>query len=88
MLSVFVAPEAFSPAVGTVALFRSVTTNKWDGGSLNAFGRDCEGKEWFLPDPRDVAGCDVLGLRMWWLEKQAEEAVGKQDVEALLPAFG
>ncbi|MCJ1385996.1 hypothetical protein MMC17_009121 [Xylographa soralifera] len=87
MLSVFVAPEAFLPAVGTVALFRNVTTNRWDGGSLNAFGRDCGGREWFVPDPRDVPGCDVLGLRMWWLEKRVEEVVGKQDVEALLPAF-
>ncbi|MCJ1405362.1 hypothetical protein MMC11_008589 [Xylographa trunciseda] len=88
MLSVFVAPHAFIPPVGTVALFRSVTTNPWDGGSLNAFARDCEGRQWFVPAPRDVPGCDVLGLRMWWLERQAERAVGRQDVEALLPGFG
>ncbi|MCJ1431116.1 hypothetical protein MMC27_000467 [Xylographa pallens] len=87
MLSVFVAPETFLPAVGTVALFRSVTTNRWDGGSLNAFGRDCGGREWFVPDPWGVPGCDVLGLRMWWLEKRVEEVVGGEDVEALLPAF-
>ena len=87
MLSVFVAPETFLPAVGTVALFRSVTTNRWDGGSLNAFGRDCGGREWFVPDPWGVPGCDVLGLRMWWLEKRVEEGVGGEDVEALLPAF-
>ncbi|MCJ1281232.1 hypothetical protein MMC26_000550 [Xylographa opegraphella] len=85
MLSVFVAPHAFLPAVGTVALFRSLTTNRWDSGSLNAFGRDCEGKCWFVPDPWNVPGCDVLGLRMWWLGKRVEEVVGKEDVEALLP---
>ncbi|MCJ1321711.1 hypothetical protein MMC15_007056 [Xylographa vitiligo] len=87
MLSVFVTPEAFIPAVGTVALFRSVTTNRWDGGSLNAFGRDCGGREWFVPDPWDVSECDVLGLRMWWVGKRVEEVVGREDVEALLPGF-
>ena len=88
MLSVFVAPESFLPAVGTVALFRSVTTNRWDGGSLNAFGRDCAGREWFVPDPWGVEGCDVLGLRMWWVGKRVEEGVGGEEVEALLLGFG
>lgn len=77
MLSVFVAPDAFQPAVGTVMLFRSVTTNKWDGGSLNAFGRDCAGRKWCLVEEEALAvpGCDVGGLRRWWVERQAREEV-------------
>lgn len=71
MLSVFVKPEEFLPEVGTVALFRSVTTNKWDGGSLNAFKRDCEGRKWFLKSPQGVGGCDVTNLMEWWKNRQA-----------------
>jgi len=74
MLSVFVKPEEFLPEVGTVALFRSVTTNKWDGGSLNAFKRDCEGRKWFLESPEGVDGCDVAELRAWWEERQSSDA--------------
>lgn len=76
MLSVFVEPEEFVPEVGTVALFRSVTTNKWDGGSLNAFKRDCEGREWFLKSPQGVDGCDVTNLMEWWKNRQADDGAG------------
>ena len=64
------------PEVGTVALFRSVTTNKWDGGSLNAFKRDCEGRNWFLESPQGVDGCDVTALKAWWENRQAGEMNG------------
>ena len=77
MLSVFVEPQAFMPATGTVALFRSVTTNKWDGGSLNAYARDCEGKRWFLPEgelEESMEG-DLRGLKDWWLRSRVEEGV-------------
>ncbi|MCJ1477218.1 hypothetical protein MMC13_005889 [Lambiella insularis] len=77
MLSVFVAPAAFLPAVGTVALFRSVTTNRWDGGSLNAFGRDCAGRRWCLQgEEAGEVGCDVEGMRRWW-EGRGEDGKGK-----------
>ena len=65
-LTVFVDAERFTPEVGTVALFRSVTTHEWDGGSLKAYPRDCRGKEWFLPGPWGVEGCDVRALKHWW----------------------
>lgn len=76
MLSVFVEPEQFMPEVGTVALFRSVTTNKWDGGSLNAFKRDCQGREWFLANPHGVDGCDVTMLREWWERTRSDDTSG------------
>ena len=77
MLSVFVEPQAFMPAIGTVALFRSVTTNRWDGGSLNAYARDCEGKRWFLPEgeAEGLRGCDLRGLKEWWLRSRVEEGL-------------
>ena len=65
-LTVFVGAEDFVPAVGTVALFRSVTTHEWDGGSLKAYPRDCRGKEWFVPWPWAVEGCDVKAMKNWW----------------------
>ena len=72
MLSVFVDPDNFNPAVGTIALFRSVTTNHWDGGSLNAFGRDCEGRKWFVSEPVGVERCDLMRMKEWWLKQNAE----------------
>ena len=69
-LSVFVDPCNFAPAVGTIALMRSVTTHEWDGGSLNVYPKECEDREWFIPDPVGIEGCDVEGLRGWWQKKQ------------------
>lgn len=74
LLSIFVDPEKFVPAVGTVALIRSVTTHEWDGGMINVYPKQCDGKQWFLPDPVGVPGCDVERMREWWVKKQAEEA--------------
>ena len=65
-LTVFVDAEEFLPKVGTVALFRSVTTHEWDGGSLKAYPRDCKGKEWYVPWPWGVEGCDVRAMKHWW----------------------
>lgn len=66
LVSVFVDPAHFQPAVGTVALFRSLTTHEWDRGMLNVYPQQCGGKAWFVPDPVGVPGCDVDGLREWW----------------------
>ena len=72
-LTVFVDATDFKPTVGTVALFRSVTTHEWDGGSLKAYPRDCMGREWFLPWPWDVEECDVKAMLSWW---QARKLAG------------
>ena len=83
LLSIFVNPENFVPAVGTVALIRSVTTHEWDGGMINVYPKQCDGKQWFLPDPVGIPGCDVGHLREWWRKKQAVEAEkAKQSEEA------
>jgi hypothetical protein len=65
-LTVFVDAEDFMPVAGTVALFRSVTTHEWEGGSLKAYGRDCEGREWYLPDPACVEKNRLDDLRQLW----------------------
>ena len=73
LLSVFVDPANFTPAIGTIALLRRVTTHEWNGGSLNAYPKECEGREWFIPNPVGIESCDVAGLRDWWEKRQAEE---------------
>ena len=74
LLSVFVDPEKFIPTIGTIALIRSVVTHEWDGGMINVYPNQCEGKQWFVPDPVGVPGCDVDRMREWWVRKQTEEA--------------
>lgn len=74
-------PHRFFPPVGTVALLRNVSTHEWDGGSLNAYPRDCAGREWFIPDPVGIDGCDVDGLRKLWdtiYEVEANEHLRKE----------
>lgn len=71
-VSVFVDPNNFQPAAGTIALFRSLTTHEWDHGMLNAYPQQCEGKDWFIVDPVGIEGCDLPGLRDWWKKKFAE----------------
>ena len=70
-LTVFVDAINFLPKVGTVALFRSVTTHEWNGGSLKAYPRDCEGRDWFLPGRVDESAAEEL--RAWWLQNSAKE---------------
>ena len=82
-LSVFVEPDRFTPAVGTVALFRRVTTHKWDGGSLNAYANRCKGRKWFIPNPINVEGCDCNALRELWRTMQAEEAEKQKQEEEI-----
>lgn len=72
LVSVFVNPLNFKPSVGTIALFRSLTTHEWDRGMLNAYPQQCEGKNWFVVDPIGVKGCDVPALRNWWKLKSTE----------------
>jgi hypothetical protein len=72
LVSVFVNPLNFKPSIGTVALFRSLTTHEWDRGMLNAYPQQCEGKDWFIVDPVGIEGCDVPALRNWWKLKFAE----------------
>jgi len=79
LLSVFDDPLHFTPAVGTVALFRNLRMHEWDGGSLNAYEKYCAGYEWFVPNPVGVEGCDVEALREWWVERQEGEREGRRE---------
>ncbi|WEW59452.1 hypothetical protein PRK78_004926 [Emydomyces testavorans] len=74
-VSVFVAAEGFCPAVGTIALFRSLKTHEWEGVSLNAYEKDCGGgREWFVSERERLEGWgyDVAGMKKWWEEWSVE----------------
>ena len=81
LFSTFIDSTYFMPSPGTVALFRSVTTHEWDGGSLNAYHRDCGGRNWFIPEPVGVPECDVDALRALWREICASESIGTDTKE-------
>lgn len=74
LLSVFVDPDNFVPAIGTIALIRSVSTHHWEGGMLRIYPTHCEGRDWFQPNPVGIAGCDVEAMRQWWTQTHAEVA--------------
>lgn len=57
-LSVFIDPVDFVPRKDEIALFRSVTTHEYKSGKLNAYPQHCEGKDWYIPDPRCIKGCE------------------------------
>ncbi|ODH50478.1 hypothetical protein GX48_03439 [Paracoccidioides brasiliensis] len=75
-VSVFANAATFNPPVGTVGLFRSLKTHEWEGVSLNAYEKDCLGREWFVSDrgklreimegDRCGGRFDVEGLEGWW----------------------
>ncbi|MCJ1304310.1 hypothetical protein MMC08_007122, partial [Hypocenomyce scalaris] len=67
LLSVSVDAVNFTPAVGTIALFRNLRWCKFDGGSLVADNFDCEGKDWFIPNPIGIVPeSTVKQLREEW----------------------
>ncbi|KAL8707201.1 MAG: hypothetical protein Q9220_007734 [cf. Caloplaca sp. 1 TL-2023] len=79
-LSVFADPENFKPETGTVALFKSLTTHDYDGGSLNAYAKDCNNLDWFIPDPPGFENGEVAQLKDCWARLQySEQAVREQD---------
>ena len=88
-LTVFVDAATFCPAVGTVALFRSVTTHEWNGGSLKAYPRDCAGTRWFFPEPGSTEGVDhkrVLLLRHCWESRVVTQRGARRDGLELKPS--
>ena len=75
-IGVFTDPVNFLPSVGTVALFRHVTTHDWRKGNLNAYPARVQGREWFIPNP------ECLGLRNevrhveeWWRKMQGQHSI-------------
>jgi len=55
-LSIFTTPLDIIPSPESVVLFRNVTTHDFKGGNLNAYPKQCEGKDWCIPDPFCVSG--------------------------------
>ncbi|KAL8895051.1 MAG: hypothetical protein Q9207_008317 [Kuettlingeria erythrocarpa] len=74
-LSVFANAEDFQPEPGTVALFKNLTTHDYDGGSLNAYAKDCEGQAWFIPDPPGFENGEVAQLKDCWARLRFSEQV-------------
>lgn len=71
LLTVFLDPDEFTPQVGSVVLLVGVKNHRFDGGSLKKYGNEKTkpGAKWWFENPRDIAWCDVEGLRRWWAEK-------------------
>ena len=66
-VSIFMDPVNFRSTVGTVALFRHVTTHDWRRGNLNAYPARVKGREWFIPSPFCLGlDKDVRHLQTWW----------------------
>jgi hypothetical protein len=68
LLTVFLDPAEFNPGVGSVVLLVGVKNHGFDGGSLKKYVSDKpkEGTRWWYEEPRDLAWCDVRGLKSWW----------------------
>ncbi|KAI1471260.1 uncharacterized protein F4812DRAFT_413315 [Daldinia caldariorum] len=72
LLTVFLDPEQFMPAVGSVVLLLGVKNHRFDGGSLKKYESDrpAAGNSWWYENPTQFEWCDVEGLRRWWAESQ------------------
>lgn len=70
LLTVFLDPDEFTPAVGSVVLLLGVKNHRFDGGSLKKYSNEIpkEGTKWWIENPRDVEWCDVEGLKRWWTQ--------------------
>ncbi|KAL7623737.1 hypothetical protein AAE478_005290 [Parahypoxylon ruwenzoriense] len=70
LLTVFLDPEQFAPAVGSVVLLLGVKNHRFDGGSLKKYASDrarAPGHtSWWYENPTQFDWCDVQGLRRWW----------------------
>lgn len=77
-LSVFADAGKFNPAPGTVALFKYLTAHDYDGGSLNAYAKDCRGPDWFIPDPPGFGNGEVAQLKDCWARIQYSESVARE----------
>ncbi|KAI2775803.1 hypothetical protein F4815DRAFT_486676 [Daldinia loculata] len=75
LLTVFLDPEQFLPAVGSVVLLLGVKNHRFDGGSLKKYASDrpAAGHNWWYENPTQFDWCDVEGLRQWWVEGQSIE---------------
>lgn len=72
LLTVFLDPDDFNPALGSVVLLLGVKNHRFDGGSLKKYASDRpkNGTSWWFEEPKDLGWCDVDGLKAWWDSKQ------------------
>ncbi|KAI1488728.1 hypothetical protein F5X96DRAFT_643871, partial [Biscogniauxia mediterranea] len=69
LLTVFLDPQGFAPAVGSVVLLLGVKNHRFDGGSLKKYASDrprAPGESWWFENPAQLPWCDVAGLHRWW----------------------
>lgn len=73
LLTVFLDPDDFTPAVGSVVLILGVKNHRFDGGSLKKYvsDRPKKGVRWWFEEPEELGWCDVAGLRSWWDNRRA-----------------
>lgn len=84
-LAVFVDARAFLPKVGTIALFRGVVMQRWQGevilnkyasnvGAAAGAGEE-EEEDWFVSDEQVLLGMgfDVPGMRLWWEKRGTKQ---------------
>lgn len=72
-LSVFADPKIFCPQQGTVAMIKHLRIYDSQPRSLRACVEDCDGKEWFIPDPSDFEQGEVAQLKDCWARIQFSE---------------
>lgn len=87
LLSVFANAEEFQPLPGTVALFKHLTTHDYDGGSLNAYAKDCSNPDWFVPDPPGFENGEISQLKDCWARLQYSEQVALEPNDSLSPVY-
>ena len=77
LLTVFLDPEAFSPAVGSVVLLIGVKNHRFDGGSLKKYASDKlkNGENWWVANPETLGWCEgeVMELKGWWHSRTTHE---------------
>ena len=82
-LAVYVDAQRFLPKVGTVALFRGLTMQKWDGKViLNAYASLRDGAEkWYVDSPGELLelGYDADEMKTWWEDRRNRK--GKEVVK-------
>jgi hypothetical protein len=74
LLTVFLDPDDFSPAVGSVVLLLGVKNHRFDGGSLKKYASDRprSGGRWWFEEPKELGWCDVAGMREWWDKRRQD----------------
>ncbi|KFA51377.1 hypothetical protein S40293_03277 [Stachybotrys chartarum IBT 40293] len=75
LLSIFLDPDKFTPAVGSAVLLVGVKNHPFDGGSLKKYASDGVFGDWWFEDPWEMEWCDVEGIKRWWAEMQSSAGV-------------